>query len=261
MSYIQTNKTLWNNKVSIHLDSEFYDMTSFMAGKSSLNNIELDILGKIDGLKILHLQCHFGQDTISLSRLGAETVGIDFSEKAIETAQKIAQDIQSSARFICSDVYELPKVLDEKFDVVFTSYGTIGWLPDLDRWASVISHFLKPGGRFVMAEFHPVLWMYDDAVKEVAHSYFNVLPIIGTETGTYADKAVEQEFTYHCWNHSNSEVINSLINNGLTIKQFNEYDYSPYNIFSEGMEIETGKYIVKHMGNKIPLVFAIEAVL
>lgn len=261
MSYIQTNKTLWNNKVSIHLESDFYDMPGFMAGKSSLQGIELDILGNMDGLKVLHLQCHFGQDTISLSRLGAHAVGIDFSEKAIETAQNIAQETQSNTQFICSDIYELPEVLDEKFDIVFTSYGTIGWLPDLDRWASVVSHFLKPGGRFVMAEFHPVLWMYDDDVKEVAHSYFNVLPIIGTETGTYADKAVAQEFTYHCWNHSNSEVINSLIKNGLTIKQFNEYDFSPYNIFADGVEVEKGKYVVKHMGNKIPLVFAIEAVL
>jgi ubiquinone/menaquinone biosynthesis C-methylase UbiE len=261
MSYIDTNKTLWNNKVSIHLDSEFYDMPSFMSGKSSLNSIELDILGDIKGLSVLHLQCHFGQDTISLSRLGAKAVGVDFSEKAIETAHQIAKDTQSNAQFICSDVYELPNVLDEKFDIVFTSYGTIGWLPDLDRWASVVSHFLKPGGRFIMAEFHPVLWMFDDDVKQVEHSYFNAAPIIGTEKGTYADKAVEQEFTYHCWNHSNSEVINSLISKGLTIKLFNEYDYSPYNIFSDGVEIEKGKYIVKHMGNKIPLVFAIEAEL
>lgn len=141
MSYIQTNKTLWNNKVSIHLDSEFYDMAAFMAGKSSLNTIELDILGNIDGLKVLHLQCHFGQDTISLSRLGARATGIDFSEKAIEIAERIAKKTASNTKFICSDVYELPKVLDEKFDMVFTSYGTIGWLPDLDAWASVISHF------------------------------------------------------------------------------------------------------------------------
>lgn len=112
-----------------------------------------------------------------------------------------------------------------------------------------------------MAEFHPVLWMYDDHVKEVAHSYFNVVPIIGTEKGTYADKDAELESTYHCWNHSISEVINSLISHGLTIKRFNEYDYSPYNIFSEGTEMEKGKYIVKHMGNKIPLIFAIDAIL
>src|SRR5690606_20725019 len=116
--------------------------------------------------KVLHLQCHFGQDSISLARLGASVVGVDLSDKAIEQAQHIAQELNADARFICCDIYDLPKHLNEQFDIVFTSYGTIGWLPDLDKWASVIHHFLKPGGQFIFAEFHPVVWMFDNDFKE-----------------------------------------------------------------------------------------------
>ena len=110
----------------------------------------------------MHLQCLFGQDSISLSRLGADVTGVDLSDKAIESAKKIAEDTHSDARFICCDIYDLPNQLDEKFDIVFTSYGTIGWLPDLDKWAKIVSWFLKPNGQFVFVEFHPVVWMFDD---------------------------------------------------------------------------------------------------
>src|SRR5690606_22988486 len=166
--YLQINKESWNKRTEIHLVSEFYDVKGFLEGKSSLNPIELELFGEISGKSLLHLQCHFGQDTISLSRLGAKTVGVDLSDKAVEAARELAAKDGSDAEFICCDVYDLPDQLDEKFDLVFTSYGTIGWLPDLDKWANVISHFLKPGGKFVFVEFHPYIWMYDDDLNEIA---------------------------------------------------------------------------------------------
>ncbi len=258
-NYISINKKTWDSRTEYHIDSEFYGMADFLAGKSSLNNIELEILGDVSGKKILHLQCHFGQDTISLARMGASATGVDFSDKAIAKAQDIAATTHADAQFICTDVYSLPNALNEKFDIVFTSYGTIGWLPDLDRWAKVISTFLKPGGVFIFAEFHPVVWMFDTLFEKIAYNYFKADAIIETDLGTYADKAAPIENESVSWNHSISEVVNSLISNGLEINTLNEYDYSPYNCFNDTKEFEPGKYRIAKHGNRLPMVYAIKA--
>ncbi|MDO5510135.1 MAG: class I SAM-dependent methyltransferase [Weeksellaceae bacterium] len=258
-NYIEINRQSWNNKVETHLNSEFYDQENFLKGKSSLNDIELELLGNIQGKTILHLQCHFGQDSISLSRLGADVTGIDFSDQAIETAKKLATETGSGAKFICCDIYELPNYLNGKFDIVFTSYGTIGWLPDLDKWAKIVSHFLKPQGQFVFVEFHPVVWMFDDNFTEISYRYFNSGAITETISGTYADKTAEITQSYVMWNHGISEVLNSLINNDLAIDCFNEFDYSPYNCFNKTVEFEPGKYRIEHLQDKIPMVYSVSA--
>lgn len=258
-NYLTINKESWNNKTEVHLNSEFYDLKGFINGKSSLNEIELNLLGDVRGKSILHLQCHFGQDTISLSRLGAQAIGIDLSDKAIEKARVLAKETKSDARFICCDIYDLPNHLDQEFDLVFTSYGTIGWLPDLDKWAKIISRFLKPNGKFVFAEFHPVVWMFDDDFENIKYNYFNSGAIVETESGTYADKNADITQEYVMWNHGFSEVINSLIKNGLTLNSLDEFDYSPYNCFNKTIEIAPNKYRIKHLDNKIPMVYALTA--
>ena len=257
--YIKVNKQTWNNKVDVHIASDFYENESFLNGKSTLNSIELNLLGDVSNKKILHLQCHFGQDTISLSRLGAKAIGVDLSDKAIERAKEFNTKLELDAKFICCDVYDISNHLNEKFDVIFTSYGTIGWLPDLDKWAKVISDFLKPGGKFVMADFHPVVWMYDDDFKEVFYNYFNTDPIFEEGSGTYAEKESEIENKTISWNHPISEILNALISNNLELNQFNEFDYSPYNCFNETEESEPGKFRIKTFGNKIPIVYSILA--
>ncbi|ESU22671.1 Methyltransferase type 12 [Flavobacterium enshiense DK69] len=258
--YLDINKRTWNSKTDVHVTSDFYDVEGFLNGKNTLNEIELSILGDVSGKKILHLQCHFGQDTLSLARLGAKATGVDLSDKAIEKAKELNTKMNLDAQFITCDVYDLPNHLNEKFDIVFTSYGTIGWLPDLDKWAKVINHFLKPGGKLVFAEFHPMVWMFDNDFKEVFYSYFNVETIIEDESGTYADRNAEISAQTVTWNHPLSEVLNALISNGLTIDSFNEYDYSPYNCFNETEEFEKGKFRIKHLGNKIPMVYSLTAV-
>jgi 2-polyprenyl-3-methyl-5-hydroxy-6-metoxy-1,4-benzoquinol methylase len=257
--YLKVNQLSWNNRVDTHIDSAFYDLPNFLKGETSLNSIELGLLGNVEGKSILHLQCHFGQDTISLSRLGAEVTGVDLSDKAIERAKEIAIKTKSSATFICCDVYDLSNHLDQQFDIVFTSYGTIGWLPDMQKWAEIVSHFLKPAGHFVFAEFHPVVWMFDDHFEQIGYNYFNKVAIVETETGTYADKnaAISQE--YIMWNHSLSEVMSSLLDNQLEIVSFQEYDYSPYNCFKNTVEFEPKKYRIAHLGDKIPMVYSIVA--
>ena len=157
MSYLTTNKNSWNQRVETHFNSNFYDVPGFLAGNSSLNEIELHGLGNVTGHSLLHLQCHFGLDTLSWARLGADVTGVDISDAAITKAQLLAQQTDLNASFVCADVFEFGLHNSQQFDVVFTSYGAICWLPDLTQWARIISDSLKTGGRFYMAEFHPVL--------------------------------------------------------------------------------------------------------
>lgn len=258
-NYFEINKASWNNRTDAHMKSDFYDVEGFLSGKSSLNSIELNLLGDVKDKKILHLQCHFGQDTLSLMRLGAKTTGVDLSDKAIKRAKELSLKIKGDATFICCNIYDLSKHLDETFDFVFTSYGTIGWLPDLNKWAQLVLKYLKPGGQFVFIEFHPVVWMFDDDFSKINYNYFNSGAIIETESGTYADISANIQQESVMWNHSISEVINSLIKNGLEIKSIDEFDYSPYNCFEHTIEYEPKKYRIKHLGNKIPMVYAIKA--
>lgn len=258
-NYLDINRNSWNAKVEPHLKSDFYFVEEFIKGKTSLNSIELELLGDISGKDILHLQCHFGQDSIALSRLGANVTGIDLSDKAIETAKDLAHKCGTDTQFFVSDVYELPQNLNKKFDIVYTSYGTIGWLPDLNKWAEVISYFLKPGGKLVFVEFHPFVWMYDDDFTHIKYHYFNKEAITETYEGTYADKSADLKQEYVMWNHPTSEVLNSLIQNNLEINYFNEYDWSPYDCFLHNEKIGEKQYRIPQFGDKVPHVFAIGA--
>lgn len=259
MNYIDVNKKLWNQKTEFHYDSDFYDMDSFKKGKNSLNPIELGLLGQIKGKKVLHLQCHFGQDSISLSRLGALVTGVDFSEKAIQKARKLNEELGTNATFIQSDVYELPNVLDEKFDLIFTSYGVLGWLPDMSKWAELIHHFLKPDGELVLVEFHPIVWMFSNDFKEIEFKYMDSEPIIEELEGTYADTNAPIKEQSICWNHGLCTVLDSVIKSGLNISDFKEYMYSPYDCFKNTIKIEERKFQIKGLEDKIPLLYSLKA--
>ena len=257
--YQSTNRDAWNKRVATHLESEFYDLDGWKAGKTSLNDIELELLGDVKEKSILHLQCHFGQDTLSLARMGANVVGVDLSDKSIAAARKLNTELGLNAEFVTSDVLELIGKIDQKFDIVFTSYGTIGWLPDLDKWAKVISHYLKPKGKLVFVEFHPVVWMFDDAFEKIQYRYFKDEPIIETNTGTYTGTDETFEKTEISWNHGLAEVFRALENNELILKSFDEFDYSPYNCFSGMKELDERKFIIEKHGNKLPLIYSLTA--
>lgn len=258
-NYQHHNRDAWNKRVAAHLESEFYDLESWKAGKTSLNDIELKLLGDVNGKSILHLQCHFGQDTLSLARMGANVVGADLSNEAIAAAQKLNSELDLNADFVESDVLELNGKIDRQFDMVFTSYGTIGWLPDLDKWAKVIAHHLKPGGKLVFVEFHPVVWMFDDAFEKIEYRYFKDEPIIETNADTYTEGAEIQEKTEISWNHGLAEVFRALENNDIILRSFDEFDYSPYNCFAGMKKLTDRKYIIEKHGNKLPLVYSLTA--
>ena len=257
--FIRINRKLWNDKTAVHVHSDMYDVPGFLSGKSSLNDVELELLGDIRHKPLLHLQCHFGMDSISLARLGADVTGVDLSDASIEQARVLAKKMDVPLEFICCNIYDLKDHLHASFDIVFTSYGTIGWLPDLKKWAGIVDHYLKPGGTFIIVEFHPVVWMFDDHFKEVAYSYFNVEPIVEETQGTYADRRATIVNTSVSWNHPLSEVMAALLGQNLRIEDFQEYDYSPYNCFHETVQIGPSKYRIKHLGDKIPMLYSIVA--
>lgn len=257
--YFEANKVLWNKRTVVHKDSAFYDVAFFKQGKNMLTPIKLNELGNVKGKKMLHLQCHFGLDSLCWARLGADVMGVDLSDAAIDEAKRINDEMGLNAKFICSNVYDLKEHLDEQFDIVFTSYGVIGWLPDLDKWASLIAHYLKPGGTFYMAEFHPVVWMFDDEFTKIEYAYENREVIVIDNYGTYTDRNAEISGKEYSWNHSLSEVLNALIKNGLQIQLFNEFMYSPYPNFRNSVELSPGQWHIQGMEGKIPMIFSVKA--
>lgn len=255
--YFETNRALWNEKTKHHTTSAFYDMEGWLAGNTSLKDIELGLLGDVKDKSILHMHCHFGQDSMSLARMGAKVTGTDIADDAIAFATKTAEELKLDAKFIRTDTYNIPDVITEQYDIVFASYGVIGWLPDMQRFADIVASRLKPGGKLILVEFHPVVWMFDNNLEEIAYSYFNVAPIIEHLEGTYADKEADIKMKEVGWNHTSSDVIQALINAGITIAHFGEYDYSPYDCFRNMVPIADGKWQVKGKKGLMPMVFSI----
>ncbi len=255
----EINRNTWNSKVAIHAQSEFYDLANFKKGKSSLNKYELDALGNVSSKSLLHLQCHFGQDTLSFARMGAKCTGIDISDEGIKLAKQLNTELGLDANFICCNVLDTSEYVSEKFDIVFTSYGTIGWLPDLKPWAKMVSDRLKPGGFFYIVEFHPLAWMFDYTVSPptMKYGYQQKGAIYEEYEGTYADANSKMISKEYGWNHGLGEVITSLSNAGLHIEYLKEHEASPYDIFPGLLKNEKGMF---ELTDKMyPLIYELKA--
>lgn len=259
--YFDINQKLWDAKTKIHVGSAFYNMNAFLKGENSLRKIELAELPSLEGLSVLHSQCHFGQDTLSMQRMGAQCTGVDISPVAIKQAREYNTQLGLDTKFIQANVYDIDKHLSEKFDLVFTSYGVIGWLPDLDRWAYQLMSRIKSGGMFFITEFHPTMYMYDWNTCKIGYSYFNAgEPTLEIEDGTYADKDSDIKLKEYFWQHSLSDIFNALIKYGLEIQSFNEYDYSPYQIFGKEIKRAEQEYLFQVDGTDLPLVFTLKGI-
>jgi SAM-dependent methyltransferase len=268
--YFNANREGWNKRTAVHKDSAFYDLEAFKKGQNVLNEIELREVGDVNGKSLLHLQCHFGMDTLCWARMGARVTGVDLSDEAIALARQINEELHLKGRFICSNVYDIadyfkttPAPANEtdwgQFDIVFTSYGTIGWLPDLKPWAAVIAQCLKPGGFFYIADFHPVIWMMDDNMEKLHYSYFNHEVIVTEQKGSYTDRNAPIQYTEYGWNHPMSDIINALLGVGLQIELLNEYSYSPYDCFANTEQGADGFWRIKGKGDKLPMTYSIRA--
>lgn len=239
----QTNRANWDERVPIHLNApDVYNQDALRAGTKRLDELCLDVLGPVPGARILHLQCHFGMDTLVLAQGGARLVGVDFSAPAIAAAERLADDLGLSdrARFVVSDVYEAAAALPEpaSFDRVFISWGALCWLPDLAAWARVVAHFLKPGGWLALVDAHPMAYVFDsrmatpDGMPGWFMPYLGRVPMIEDRTEDYADSAARLSNTRtHEWLHPVADLITGLIDAGLRIDVFREHNHVAWPLF------------------------------
>ncbi|BFT72798.1 class I SAM-dependent methyltransferase [Paenibacillus sp. P36] len=260
--YTERNREHWNTRTAVN--AARYDIAGFKAGKITLTPIERAELGDVSSKTLLHLQCHFGLDTLSWARLGAQVTGVDFSEDAIALAERLTKETGLDARFLCSDIYKLPEVLEDKFDIVFTSGGVLFWLSDLDRWAKIIAHFLKPGGILYLQEEHPFLNVFDDAadVTELLtrYPYFHTEEPLRIEgIVPHSDPAANQQGVEYVWSYSFSNIVNALIAADLRLDYLHEFPYGNNQRFPFMAQGEDGWWRWKNAANHIPLTFSLQA--
>jgi SAM-dependent methyltransferase len=265
--FLAANRDHWDELAELHPGTEFYDVQSFLDGETTLMDLEREELADVvgDGTDLLHLQCHFGLDTLSWAREGATVTGVDFSPQAIETARELRDEVgigEERARFVESDVYELPAELDDEFEIVFTSYGVLYWLPDLDRWAAVVDQFLKPGGTFYLAEIHPVFGMSeavgDDDWIQLPYPYFQDDAMTFETDETYASDDTVSETTVYEWNHGVGDMVNALLAVDLKIEHLHEFPKSSYQRVEEMVEGDDGWWRLPD-GPDVPMTLSIRA--
>ena len=265
----EANRALWEAWTAVHAEGAFYDLAGFRAGGIRLRDDEVEAVGDVHGQTLLHLQCHFGIDTLSWARLGARVTGADFSPAAIRLAREIAADIGiEDATFVESNLYDLPSNLDGTFDVVYTSRGVLGWLPDIRAWATVVAHFVAPGGVFFISEAHPVFNAFENegvapGELRLAYPYFEhpdplVFPVQGSYADPDADIGDQHE---HGWDHGLGEIVTALIEAGLTLEWLRE---SPILDWPADFLVETepgsGRYrLPADIKGELPLMFSLLA--
>jgi SAM-dependent methyltransferase len=271
--YLQANRRLWDAWTDIHVDSAFYDVESFRDGGDRpirIKEYELGEVGDVRGKRLLHLQCHFGLETLSWARLGATVIGVDFSERGIEEARRLAADVglEDRATFVQSDVYELPQHLDagEGFDIVYTSHGVLGWLPDIERWADVAARFVRPGGFLYVTEIHPVAQAFENEGVQpgeliLRYPYWSHQEPIGFEVrGSYADRdASTPGLMEYGWDHSLGEIVTAVADAGLDLEFLHEFPFVLWKVdFAE--QKEDGTYrLPGELDGRLPLYFSLKA--
>lgn len=262
--FLKANQRRWDQLTTEHAESSFYDLEGFKAGKDRLRSIELSELGDVEGKTLLHLQCHFGLDTLAWARRGAVVTGIDFSSNAISLAQSLSQELNIPAQFYCTDIYELPSVLSGEFDIVFTSYGVLHGLPDLQQWGETIAHHLKPGGIFYIVEDHPFFRVFrarpEGEFKAERSYFFSEEPQRIAGTGSYASDNKGASGAYYVWDHSLGDVINSLVDAGLRIEFLHEFPHAARAKFPFMEQGEDGWWrLPPDRHGTIPFLFSLQA--
>ncbi len=262
------NQRLWAAWTAVHAEGEFYDLAGFRRGGVRLRDEEIAAIGDVRGRTLLHLQCHFGIDTLSWARLGAHVTGTDFSAEAIRLAREIATDIGiDDARFVESNIYDLPDKLGGQFDIVYTSRGVLEWLPDIRGWATVVAHFLAPGGTFFITEIHPAAQVFEDEGIEpgelrLRYPYWeHPKPLVFDVKGSYADPTADVgEQKAHGWDHGLGEIVSALIDSGLRIESLAEHPYLDWGVdFLVEAAPGSGRFVLPPDRGELPLMFSLRA--
>lgn len=254
------NCALWDEITPVHWRT--YGVERFLAGERWLPEKVLEEVGPVKERSLLHLQCHFGLDSLAWVRQGASVTGVDFSPAAIKAAHELSEQAALPARFICADIYDLPQTLDEKFDIVFTSIGVLCWLKDLQRWAQIIAGFLKPGGFFYIMDGHPLFYTFDDEGRwEFCLSYFhNDSPYIWDEDDPdYMDPTYHPKNPSYEWQWSVSDILNAILGAGLRLDFFNEFDAISDPVYPDMTRREDGLFTFGNMPVPLPILFSLKA--
>jgi SAM-dependent methyltransferase len=259
------NRANWDDRVAGHVEG--YRVDRYINDPSHMSDIvmfDADRLGDLTGTSALHLQCHIGTDTITLARLGAAVTGIDFAPKAIAAAQDMFTRSGTPGRFIVSELYDAPEALDEQFDLVYTGVGALNWLSDIDGWAGVIDHFVKPGGRLLLTEGHPVAWALDqdreDRLLVLDFPYFEGRMQTWDEDTSYLGNAKLSATVSHEWNHGLGEIFTALLNRGFAIMTFVEHRVLPWKMHGWMEETEDGWFrFPEDVRDQVPLMYTLVA--
>ena len=264
-TYFEANRRTWDERVPVHARSEFSDVPGFLAGARPLPSHQIEEVGDVSGKTLLHLQCHFGLDTLNWARLGAKVVGLDFSGEAVREARRIAEQVDIDAEFVEANVYDAPEALGgRRFDVVYTGRGALVWLPDMVRWAEIVAALLAPGGMFYIDEHHPIGDIFDDEAEElrIRYPYFHAPePDRWDGTGTYTDPAADttERVTYE-WTHTIGQIVTALAQAGLVIEFMHESDSLfwkrfPFMVAGEAL----GTWLLPEHRESVPLVYSLRA--
>lgn len=268
--YLAVNRRYWDSRAPAHAASQDFDLARFTADPDALSDVvafDRPRLGDVVGLRALHLQCHIGTDTLSLSRLGAEVTGLDLSPTSITEARALAEASGATIEFVEADTYSAVEALGAgRFDLVYASVGTLLWLPDLPRWASVVAALLVPGGRLFIRDTHPMVGAFE-VVKGRAvatRPYFTMDEPVILEGGVYieTDEPLEH-LTTHEWTHGLGDTVNALIGAGLVVTSLEEHDSAPYEALDGLMEPNPdwpGEFRVAELPEAWALSFTLQAV-
>jgi len=263
----QANRSLWEVWTPIHAAGDFYDLEGFKAGGVRIRPYEIDLVGDVTGKSLLHLQCHFGIDTLSWARLGAKVTGADISPAAVQLARSLAVELGfPESRFIESNLYDLPSAIEGQFDVVYTSRGVLGWLPDIRAWAQVVARFVAPGGIFFITEAHPVMNVFEnDGVAagelQLTYPYWeHEAPLTFPVTGSYADPDADVgDEIEHSWDHGLGEIVTALIEAGLVVERLVEHPFLDWKV-DFLVDDGAGRWVLpSDAGGELPLMFSVLA--
>ncbi|MDC7337734.1 class I SAM-dependent methyltransferase [Streptomyces lydicus] len=262
----EANRARWDERVALHTASDFYDQDRFRRVRDVLRAFETAEVGDVTGRSLLHLQCHFGQDTLSWAHRGAaRVVGLDFSEPAVEAARELAAELgygPDRAAFVAADVYDAAEAVpDDAYDIVYTGIGALNWLPDLERWADTAASLVAPGGFLYLAEFHPLCDALDDETgSRIVHDYFSRDAWVDEVPGSYTDfdaqtvnnRSVE-------WQHPIGEVVSALAGAGLHLEFLHEHDMTMFQRFGTLRRADDGFYRFPGDRPRVPLMYSLRA--
>lgn len=261
---LEANRANWNDRVALHVASQFYDVEGWLRDAPGPPPRELESLGDPVGRSLVHLQCHFGMDTLRWARAGATVTGVDFSPAAIENASQLAlrAGLSERATFVCADLYDAPRALaGRRYDIVYVSLGSLCWLPDVAAWGAVVAQLTAPGGRVYLHDVHPFAQSLDDEGERVSYGYFeeSADPFVAESDQTYTgDAGLGATRTYE-WNHSLGEIVTSLTRHGLVIDALDEHDWTVFAHFGWLEERTAGHFTIGEGHPRIPLSFTLLA--